>query len=291
MSRNQPNRSRLVLAASFCPPRKTSPASRYVPSPALGGPVRDIAPAWGAEVVSSNIVGYEKVNLVTGFNMVGIQFVDVGTRAAKDLSSATQLDSSMSGFDEDGNYASKIQIWNGTKYSTFGWSGTSGTDYLEDSSLDNKWLNADYEETDDVMDKGSAAWIIAEKAGTMTVSGEVPSEDSVEIDLVAGFNMVANPYPGTVKVADFGVLDATFAGFDEDGNYASKIQVWNGTKYSTFGWSGTSGTDYLEDSSLDNKWLNADYEETDDTVDFGHGVWVIAEKAGKITFTSPTKGE
>ena len=72
-----------------------------------------MAPAWGAEVVSSNIVGYEKVSLVSGFNMVGVQFVDVGTQAAKSLSSATQLDSTMSGFDEDGNYASKIKVCTG----------------------------------------------------------------------------------------------------------------------------------------------------------------------------------
>ena len=286
-----------------------SPANRRAPRPAAAGlarhgnrevprePVRfapdrgGLGPAWGAEVVSSNIVGYEKVNLVSGFNMVGVQFVNVGTKSAKDLSSATQLDSSMSGFDEDGNYASKIKVWDGENYATFGWSGSSGTEYLEDATLDNKWLNADYEETDDTMDKGAAAWIIAEKAGTMTVSGEVPSSPTITMNLVSGFNMVANPYPGTVKVADFGVLDSTFAGFDEDGNYASKIKVWDGENYATFGWSGSSGTEYLEDATLDNKWLNADYEETDDTVDFGHGVWLIAEKAGTITFTSPTQGE
>ena len=251
-----------------------------------------LAPAWAAEVVSSNIVGYEKVNLVTGFNMVGVQFVQVGTQSALPLSSATQLDASMAGFNEDGEYATYIKIYESGKYETYGWSGSSGTEYLEDETLDNKWLNSDYEEPEgETMDKGAAAWIIAEKGGTMTVSGEVPSTETVEASIASGFNMVANPYPGTVKVADFGVLDSSFAGFDEDGNFANSLKVYADGKYTTFGWSGSSGTEFLEDPTLDNKWLNSDYEETDDTVDFGHGVWIIAEKAGKITFTSPTKGE
>ena len=234
-------------------------------------------------------MGYEKVNLVAGFNMVGMQFVTVGDKTAQTLSTAAQLDSQMSGFDDEGTYASKLQTWDGAKYTTFGWSGSSGTDVLEDDDLNNKWLNVDLEETDDTLDKAQAVWIIAEKAGTVTLAGEVPADDSVTVQLVAGFNMVANPYPATVKVADFGVLDSTYAGFDDEGTYASKLQIWNGSKYTTFGWSGSSGTDVLEDDDLNNKWLNVDLEETDDDVAFGQGVWIIAEKAGTITFTNPAQ--
>ena len=221
--------------------------------------------------------------------MIGMQFVTVGDQSAQDLSTAAQLDSAMAGFDDEGTYASKLQTWDGTKYSTFGWSGSSGTDVLEDDTMNNKWLNVDLEETDDTLAKASAVWIIAEKAGTVTLSGEVPSDASVEVPLVAGFNMVANPYPAEVDVADFGVLDSSYAGFDDEGTYASKLQIWNGTKYTTFGWSGSSGTEVLEDSSLDNKWLNVDLEATDDVVSYGQGVWIIAEKAGSITFTNPAE--
>ena len=247
-------------------------------------------PAWGAEVVSSNIVGYEKVTLNPGFNMIGVQFVTVGDQSAQDLSTATQLDSTMEGFDEDGNYATYIKVYEGGgNYTTYGWSGTSGEAYMEDATLNNKWLTSDYEEPEgETMDKGDAAWIIAGSSGTMTVAGEVPSANTIEKSVAAGFNMVANPYPGTVTVADFGILDSSFAGFDEDGEYKNYLKVYvGGGNYKTFGWSGTSGTDYLEDPTLDNKWLNSDYEKTDDTVDFGHGVWLITEKSGTITFTSP----
>ena len=237
-------------------------------------------------MVSSNVVGYQKVALDPGYNMIGMQFVEVGSGDAKALADAATLDSSMAGFDDEGTYATELKVWKNGNYTTFGWSGTSGTDVLDDSTFDNKWLNGDLEETADELAAEDAVWIKAEKAGTVTVCGQVPSESSVTVPLVAGYNMVANPYPKTVKVADFGVLSANLAGFDDEGTYATELKVWKNGNYTTFGWSGTSGSDVLGDPSLDNKWLNGDLEETDDTVDFGHGVWIKAASAGSITFSA-----
>ena len=53
-----------------------------------------IAPAWGAEVVSSNIVGYEKLNLTAEkFAMCATQFelVGGGSGTLSDLFSATDI--------------------------------------------------------------------------------------------------------------------------------------------------------------------------------------------------------
>ena len=236
--------------------------------------------------MSSNIVGYQKVALDPGYNMIGMQFVEVGSGDAKALADAATLDSSMAGFDEDGFYATELMVWKNGNYTTFGWSGSSGTDVLGDDSLDNKWLDKDLEETADELAAEDAVWIKAEKVGTVTVCGQVPSEDTVTVPLSAGYNMVANPYPKTVKVADFGVLSANMAGFDEDGFYATELMVWKNGNYTTYGWSGSSGTDVLGDPSLDNKWLDKDLEETNDTVDFGHGVWIKAASAGSITFSA-----
>ena len=132
MARNQPNRSRLDLAVSFCPPRKTSPASRYVPSPALGGPVRDIAPAWGAEVVSSNIVGYEKLTLTPGFNMIGNQFLAVGGDSFQNINEMFK-DSSQLTPGGAADEADSILVWDGSNY--------SNVYYYDD--WDNHWYNTD----------------------------------------------------------------------------------------------------------------------------------------------------
>ena len=229
------------------------------------------------------------MNLDAGYNMIGVQFVNVGTASAKDLTTAAQLDTSMAGFDEEGNYDTQMMVWrNGNYLPAFGWSGSSGTDVLENSDLDNKWLNLDLEEVEGVeLSPYDAVWIKAGSAGNVTISGQVPTND-VTIALTEGYNMVANPFPMAVKVADFGVLSDNMPGFDEEGNYATQMMVWKDGNYlPAFGWSGSSGTDVLENSDLDNKWLNLDLEETDDEVDFGHGVWIKAGSAGTITFKAP----
>ena len=247
------------------------------------------APAQAAEVVSSNIVGYEKVSLQKGFNMVGVQFVKVGGEDL-DLMTVGVLDDQMAGYDEDGVYATEMRMWTGNGYTTYGWSGTSGTDVDEDPTLDNKWLDRDNEEIDEIASPSTGFWIVAEKAGTMTISGEVPATDTVSVQLTAGFNMVANPYPGEVAITSFGTLDSSFAGYDEDGVYATEMRVWTGNGYTTYGWSGTSGTDVDEDPTLDNKWLDRDNEEVTVTIPFGTAVWIYAEKAGTLTFSAPKSG-
>ena len=248
----------------------------------------EIPPAWaGGVVVSSNTVGYQRMNLDAGYNMIGVQFTEVGTAAAKDLTTVGELASTMDGFDENGDFATEMMVWKNNNYTTYGWSGTSGTDVLEDESFDKKWLTRDLEEPEDQeLKETDAVWIKAGSAGSITISGQVPTND-VTVALTVGYNMVANPFPMTVPVTSFGVLSADMAGFDENGDFATELMVWKNGDYTTYGWSGTSGTDVLEDDSFDNKWLNRDLEETDDVVDFGHGVWIKAGSAGSITFKAP----
>jgi hypothetical protein len=242
-------------------------------------------PTFAGTVESSNTVGYTKVNLDAGYNMIGVQFVDIGG-TAKALATVATLDSSMAGCDDEGNYATKMLVFrNGDYLPDFGWSGTAGTEYFDGEVPDNEWLNLDLEETDDSLDRGDAFWVKAGSAGTITLVGQVPT-GTITIPLSAGYNMVANPYPKAVKVSEFGQLAASMAGCDDEGNFATKMLVFkNGDYLPDFGWSGTAGTDYFDGEVPDNKWVNLDLEETNDTVDAGHAVWIKAGSAGSITFT------
>ena len=251
-----------------------------------------VAPAGAAEVVSSNIVGYQKINLVQGFNMVSAQFVAVGDESgAIDIAKFGTLDSAMSGYDDEYTYATEMRVWDPARkgYTTYGWAGTSGTDVDGDESYDNQWLDLDTEITEDTIPVTSGVWIKAEKAGTLTCAGEVPSGTKV-VNLVAGFNMVANPFPAAVPVASFGTLDSSMSGYDDEYTYATEMRVWDPARkgYTTYGWAGTSGTDVDGDPSYDNQWLDLDTEITEDVIPAGASVWIKAEKAGTITFTFPS---
>ncbi len=216
--------------------------------------------------------------------MIGVQFVKIGGQA-KDLATVGTLDKTMAGFDEDGFYATEMMVWANGDYTNYGWSGSSGTDVLEDSSLDNQWLDLQLEAVDSQLDKGMAFWVKAGSAGSIMLLGEVPT-GSVTIPLAAGYNMVANPLPGDAPVATFGTLSANMAGFDEDGFYATEMMVWANGDYTNYGWSGSSGTDVLDDPSLDNQWLDLQLEKTTDIVQAGHAVWIKAGSAGSITFNA-----
>ncbi len=218
--------------------------------------------------------------------MIGVQFVNIGG-GVKDVATVGTLDSTMAGCDDEGNFATTMLVWrNGNYLPTFGWSGTAGTDYFDGEVPDKEWLNYDLEETADTLAGFDAFWLKAGSAGSITILGEVP-EGEVTVPLSVGYNMVANPLPKAIKVSEFGKLSASMAGCDDEGNFVTTMLVWkNGNYLPTFGWSGTSGTDYFDGEVPDNKWLNYDLEETDDVVEAGHAVWIKAGSAGSITFNA-----
>ena len=86
----------------------------------LDGAARAMAPAWGAEVVSSNIVGYNKITLAPGYNLLGIQFSQIGG-ASLDLSDAVILDETYGGYDSNYDFKSTLRVWDPTteKYITY----------------------------------------------------------------------------------------------------------------------------------------------------------------------------
>ena len=264
--------------------RPQSPTDFSSKSIGLGG--GRVAPAWGAEVVSSNIVGYNKVNLSKGYNAIGVQFVNVGGDP-KTLLDVVRLDDTYDGYTSAYKFPNQMQIWNGNGYDFYGWAGTSGTDVDDDASLDYTWTDLDAEAVDDVeLPAFSGLWLNVASAGTATLSGEVVVTN-VTVQLSAGYNMICNPFPAAVPVTSFGKLDASFDGYTAAYKFPTQMQVWNGNGYDFYGWAGTSGTDVDDDASLDYTWTDLDAEAVDAVIPIGGSVWINADHAGTITFSSP----
>lgn len=236
--------------------------------------------------MSSNIVGYNKISLSEGYNLVGIQFSQIGGDSL-DLSDAVIMDKAYAGYDSNYKFKSTLRVWNGSEYATYGWAGTSGTIVDNDSDLDNTWTDLEaYAVDGEVLDVAQGIWIRAEKDGTALIMGEVSTND-VELALAEGYNLVANPFPMTVRITNFGVLDNTYNGYDSNYKFKNTLRKWTGSEYATFGWAGTSGTIVDNDSDLDNTWTDLEAYETTETIAPGEGVWINAEKAGTIKFTFP----
>ncbi len=249
--------------------------------------------------MSSNIVGYNKVTLQTGLNFIGSQFVIVGGDSG-DMNTSVDA-TGQNGFDDDSfDATTTLKVWTGAGYVDYGWTGNFLTESptlagelgVTDNSYDNKWLNDDYEVVEEDVDVGTGFWIKAGKAGTVTLSGEVPGDDPVTIDLAAGLNMVSYPWPMAVDLQKIQLTGQT--GFDDDSfDATTTIKVWTGSGYVDYGWSGNFLTESptlagelgVTDESYNNKWLNDDYEIETETLPIGTGFWIKASNTGKVTFT------
>lgn len=257
------------------------------------------APAWGAEVVSSNIVGYNKVTLSAGLNLLASQFVLVGGEQPT-INDAVVVMSGQSGYDDESfDPTTELRVWTGGGYDTFGWTGNLLTDSpnmasemgVNDDSLNNKWLTDSYEEAEEPLNTSLGYWLKAGSAGTVTFSGEVPSSDTVTVQVSAGLNLVSYPWPMDVDLKNIQMNGQS--GYDDESfDPTTELRVWTGGGYDTYGWTGNLLVDSpnmasemgVSDNSLDNLWLNDAYEVPDEPLPIGKGFWIKAEKAGSVTF-------
>ena len=124
-----------------------------------------VAPAWAAEVVSSNIVGYAKVSTVTGLNLIGVQFQAIGGNGVSDLN-ATMAPSGLVGFDwENGEGGDQMYVWDPAAqgYATiYTYAGDSvPAEITQDLGYDlsGKWMDNDMLPVDEPIPVGGAIWI------------------------------------------------------------------------------------------------------------------------------------
>ena len=127
-----------------------------------------IGPAWGAEVVSSNIIGYNKLSLTestqatTGYTMIGVPFCEVGGDA---LTFGTLFTDEITK-DLVGGYGQEdsdtVQIWGGGKYTTYYFSAADWSEEMGDGEVDeyknNKWLDEDGEPVSEAIDLCKGFW-------------------------------------------------------------------------------------------------------------------------------------
>ena len=241
------------------------------------------APARAADVVSSNIVGYQKMQLTSQFTLVAAQFNNIGAET-KDVQDFIGADNDLPGLDADNGYAvqTELRYWNGTGYDTYGWD-PDGDPNIPNS--DHKWVDEDLAVASFDMDVGTAVWIKVPTGttGNIVLSGEVPEGDSKEIQLRAGFNLIANPFPTAIDIQKI-QAGATIPGLDAENGYAvqTELRYWDGTGYETYGWD-SEGDPNVPNS--DHKWVDEDLVVATRTIELGKGFWIKTPVAGTVTIS------
>ena len=250
--------------------RESPPRPRSAPGRGgLGG--GRVAPAWANEVVSSNIVGYEKISLTADkFVMSAAQFEVVGGGGGtlSDLFSATDIP-----------FGTEVRLLNEKgQYEMF--------TYLEeayDEDLDDYvpgWANGDEYLVSDPVSIGTGFWVSSPENYNLTQSGQVATDGTVTLTLTAGmFQMIADPFP-----EGFNPNAVTWGNLE----YGTEIRVLNAQGQYVF-------YTYLEeayDEDLDDYvpgWADGDeYLVKANIANEGQGFWIKSDTATTITFSNPT---
>ena len=124
--------------------------------------------AFAADVYSSNIVGYTKVAVSAGLNLLGSQFVNVGDNAALGISELVQSDD-LAGLTEDVAFQTELKVWIGNGYETYGWMDADDGTNNEAPEWNSTWLLYNFTDVADVtIGVGKAFWIKTTAPATIT---------------------------------------------------------------------------------------------------------------------------
>ena len=244
---------------------------------------KNIFAASAAEVTSDNVVGYAKIDLAEGFNLIGSQFLEVGA-TTKDVNDFIFDGSALLGLDDEWAYQTTMRVWTGNGYDIYGWlDGDDGT-ANEMPEWNNTWLLEDFSDVAaEDMDLGKGVWIVTKKAGTITVLGEVATGDTYTVDVVEGFNLIANPFPCEISVQN---IKCDLDGLDAEWAYQTTMRLWTGNGYDIFGWLDSEDGTANEMPEWNNSWLLEDFSDLASAkLKVGEAIWFIAPTAGTVTFT------
>jgi hypothetical protein len=203
-------------------------------------------------VTSANIVGYSKVAKPgnTDLNILGVTFVS-GSNTLSQLCSVDQFNGAL---DVPGNADQIITYTPGSGYATFAKYDASSYPGYEDMV---GWQPAGafgfgQPFVDPVVPAGSSLWIKSAPSSSsvdVILSGEVVAATTVTNTIVAGLQMISNPFSEAVKLDDLNLYEGATGALDVPGNADQIIVFDSGTQaYTTYAFYDVRSYGYPENS-------------------------------------------
>jgi hypothetical protein len=154
-----------------------------------------------------------------------------------------------------------------------------------------KWFDMNFFANADItLENGDAYWIVsASNSAKVTITGEVPTTAN-SINIVPGYNMVANPYPKAVKINDLFTisgltgLDWTFA--TEAGD---TLMIWDPSAQgyiTTLNYTGDVVTPEMEGMGIEaGKWFDMNFfANAEVEIPASGAFWIVSSGNGTLTF-------
>lgn len=188
-----------------------------------------------------------------------------------------------------------LMIWDASVQgylTTLNYTGDVLTPEMEGMGVEaGKWFDMNFFANADItLENGDAYWIVsASNSAKVTIAGEVPTTAN-SINIVPGYNMVANPYPKAVKINDLFTisgltgLDWTFA--TEAGD---TLMIWDPSAQgyiTTLNYTGDVVTPEMEGMGIEaGKWFDMNFfANAEVEIPAGGAFWIVSSGNGTLTF-------
>lgn len=243
--------------------------------------------ASAADVYSSNIVGYTKVDMpANSMTIVGMQFQNVG-------GSSFDINEVLAGEDLDQYGADWVRFWDPVlrSYTTafyFGAAADGGvyTDNTYGTLIGPGWGDLEQVVVPYDVAPGEGFWMQTAAAAKLVTAGEVVTNGTVATP-ANSMTLIVNPYPVEVSLQDL-------VGTNLDEYGADWVRFWNPTTrtYTTaffFGAAADGGvyTDNSYGTLIGPGWGDLEQVVVNYTIGVGEGFWVQTSSAASISFPAP----
>ena len=281
MSRNQNLILTLLSRNRNAKPRVCDavPLGRTLPASSIS----TFSPAQAAEVVSSNIVGYQRLSIpANGYALLANPFVEVGTGSTDPVGYAINgmfaddVDNSNAG--NSGASGDVIQTWDTATQGYNTW-------FYSSRITGGAWADASTPRVaaTDTFEFGDGYWYLnrGSEPFDITVSGEVSTKE-VEVTLAAnGYTLVCNPFPVDLPLNSENI-DWSAAGSTAGNSGASGdvIQTWDTETQGYNTW-------FFSSRITGGAWADASTPRvpTTEAIPAGQGFWYLNRGSQDITIT------
>ena len=236
-------------------------------------------PADAAEVVSSNVVGYQKLSIPAGgYALLANPFTVVGSDG--ETFGINDMFSDDAGKSTAGNSFTQgdtIEVWDPANQGYF-------SPYFFSSRAGNKWATSSSPRnaTTESLNAGDGFWYRnrGSTAYMLTVSGQVATND-VTVTLSPGYTLVCNPFPADLPL-NSDSIDWTTAGANAGTSFTQgdTIEIWDPENQGYF-------SPFFFSSRANNKWAasSAPRVATTESIPAGAGFWYRNRGSSDIVIT------
>jgi len=239
-------------------------------------------------------VGYTKINLDIGLNLLGQQYVNVGDDDALNVQELITSDN-LAGHDQSYNPLSELWVFENGGYKFYKYISAQDAndwdEYVDENGTNwvGKWVDANYVVADFPVDTARGLWVKTTTQSQVFFKGQVFSETNYTVNVESGLNLISNPFPVKWDIQNFTTLD--LEGHDTGYNPQSEIWIFvnGGYKFYKFisAQDAVDWDEYVDENGTNwvNKWVDANYVVADEiTVDPGYGFWVRTSSNASMKF-------